>query len=494
MSNKGLVLGVYQGDNEDVVLTRATKGFNSTKADLTNLINVSGLAAKAKTGACRVFYGVDPEYSAVAVVCLGKQDAGYNEQEELNEARENVRVAVASAMKKITESGVKSVHIEPCGDAEAAAEAATMVLDIYDDLMTGDKRKKAPTVFCYTAHCQDAASVEASWQRGVILAEGQNLARRLKEAPANVMTPTKFCQIAQETAGKIPGISVSVHDKAWAEAKGMGCFLSVARGSDEPLRFLEVTYSGGKQGDAPFALVGKGITFDTGGISLKGPPKMDEMRADMGGGACTLASIYTAARLQLPINIKAFVPLTENMPSAHATKPGDVFTSMSGKTVQVDNTDAEGRLVLCDALTYAQTFQPSGIIDMATLTGAMGVALGSAATGVYSNSRALFDIIHKAGTQTGDRMWRMPLFNHYTASMTDAPLADLNNLSSVKPAGGSCTAAAFLREFVTHDKWMHLDIAGVMMNKSEVSYIPKGMSGRPTRTIVEFLNLLSKQQ
>jgi len=240
--------------------------------------------------------------------------------------------------------------------------------------------------------------------------------------------------------------------------------------------------------------VGKGITFDSGGISIKPSANMDEMRADMGGAACVLSAVYTAARLKLPVNIIALMPLCENMPSGRATKPGDVHTAMNGKTIQIDNTDAEGRLILSDALCYAETFQPHGIIDMATLTGAMMVALGSSATGVFTNSKVFWEAMHQAGGRTGDRVWRMPLFKHYTKQVTECHLADVNNIGTSGRYGGACTAAAFLKEFVKNENWMHMDIAGVMSNSSDVPYLGKGMSGRPTRTVAEFLSIIQKKR
>lgn len=491
---KGLVLGCYEVDEDKgtVKLSKIAEKFSGKADGLSNLISVSGLGKK-KSGNVRVFYGLNADYPSIAVTKIGKVGVGYNEQEEIEEGRENIRNAVAAGVKTLTESGVKTIEVDPCGDAEAAAEAATMCVDYYEDLKSEENHKNKPkSISAFTAFADDPSSVNQSWQRGVILAEGQNLARKLMEAPANHMTPTHFANIAQEKLGSLPKVKVTVREKEWAEQMKMGAYLSVARGSDVPPKFVEVEYKGGKEGDAPFALVGKGITFDTGGISLKPPTAMDEMRSDMGGGACVLASLYTAARLQLPINLMGFIPLCENMPSGHATKPGDVVTSMSGKTIQIDNTDAEGRLILCDALHYAQTFNPSGIIDMATLTGAMKVSLGAVVTGVFTNSTEMYNLMHKAGTRTGDRVWRLPLMKHYGKQMkNNSVTADINNISGSRE-GGSCTAAAFLKEFVTHDKWMHIDTAGVMITKSDIPYLPKGMSGRPTRTVVEFLNLLSK--
>jgi len=489
---QGLVLGVYEGEGEGTVtFTKATTSFQSSKASqLTDLIKQSGLADKK--GKVRVFYGLDSEFGSVAVVSLGKQGAGYNAAEEVEEGKENVRIAVAAGVKQLQDAGVTAVSVDPCGDPEAAAEGACLSVYAYDELKAADKRKTPPEIQCYTAATDDANSVSTAFERGRVLAESQNYARRLMESPANVMTPTRFCQLAQEYLGPLANVRLDVRERAWAEEMKMGSYLSVANGSDEPPKFLEVTYSGGNAGDAPLAIVGKGITFDSGGISLKPSAAMDEMRADMGGAACSIASIYAAARLQLPINIKGFMPLTENMPNGRATKPGDVVTAMNGKTIQVDNTDAEGRLVLCDAICYAETFQPRGILDMATLTGAIGIALGSACSGAFTNSDLFWATMQKAGQVSGDRVWRMPLFKHYTKKMQDAsPLADLNNTAG-RP-GGACNAAAFLKEFVTNEHWMHLDIAGVMKNTGEVPYLSKGMAGRPTRTIVEFINQMSKQ-
>ena len=355
----------------------------------------------------------------------------------------------------------------------------------YYDELKSEKYKK-PKLSVSLANVSNDTGLQAKWNRGVILADGQNLARRLMETPANLMTPTIFTETVSKIAEPL-GIKVVIRDREWAQSKNMGSFLSVAQGSDQPPKFLELHYNGDpKNGSKPLALVGKGITFDSGGISLKPSAKMDQMRADMGGAANVVAAIITLATLKAKVNVVGFTPLTENLPSGKATKPGDVFTASNGKTVQVDNTDAEGRLVLADALHYAHEFDPRAIVDLATLTGAMRVALGSAATGVFSNTTEYFKIMESAGVLTGDRVWRMPLFADYTKQTTDGPLADLNNIGSKSPAGGACTAAAFLKEFVTHPNWMHMDIAGVMSVTDEIPYLCKGMAGRPLRTLVNF--------
>lgn len=306
------------------------------------------------------------------------------------------------------------------------------------------------------------------------------------DTPANLMTPTIFAETV--SARCVPlGVKAEAHDREWAAAKKMGSYLSVARGSEEPPVFLELTYNGAGAAQ-PVCLVGKGITFDSGGISLKGGSKMDEMRADMGGAACVAATIAALAELKVPVNVKAFIPLAENMPSGRATKPGDVVYAMNGKSICVDNTDAEGRLILCDAITYAQEFKPKWVLDIATLTGAVRVALGDCAAAAFTNNQALWNHIHLAGSESGDRVWRMPLFKHYMSQMTDHNGHDINNLGKGTGAG-SCTAAAFLLDFVAKDMpWVHVDMAGIMCNSTDQSYTnSKGMSGRPMRTLFEFV-------
>uniref|UniRef100_A0A8C5GW97 Cytosol aminopeptidase n=1 Tax=Gouania willdenowi TaxID=441366 RepID=A0A8C5GW97_GOUWI len=420
------------------------------------------------------------DFPCVAVVGLGKNTAGVCGAENWDSSKENVRHAVSAGCRLLQDLEVSHVEVDSCGDAQSAAEGAVLGLFHYDQL----KSKKKPKVTTQLHGSNDTVK----WEKGVTYAEGQNLARLLMEAPANHITPTAFANtIEEKLAPHGDRVSVVKRSKAWMEEQQMGAFLSVTRGSDEPPVFLELHYNGLPGGNQPpLLLVGKGVTFDSGGISLKPSASMDAMRADMGGAATVCASIVTAAALKLPVNIIGLTPLCENMPSGKATKPGDVVTAKNGKTIQVDNTDAEGRLILADALCYGHVFNPRAIVNVATLTGAMDVALGSAATGVFTNSDWLWEKLQKASVVTGDRVWRMPLFEHYTRQVTDSQLADLNNIGKYSRSGGACTAAAFLKEFVTSTHWAHLDIAGVMSNKDEVPYLRKGMSGRPTRTLVEF--------
>ena len=437
-----------------------------------------GPLGKGKT---RVLYDVSATYPIVSVVGLGPVDAGFNELEEVDEKRENIRAAVASGARTLRDLGadLDEILVDDCQDAEAAAEGGHLALHVYDELKSENLKKRRVKLSLLN---EEAAT---AWQRGVVLATGQNLARRLMETPANKMTPTIFANTVKELAEPL-GVEVKIMQRPEIEALKMGSFLSVANGSDEPPIFLELKYN--KAPDAkPLALVGKGITFDSGGISLKPSSNMDKMRADMGGAANVVSAIITLATLKAPVNVVGVAALTENLPSGKATKPGDVVIAMNGKSIQVDNTDAEGRLVLADALHYVHRYEPQAIVDLATLTGAMNVALGSGATGVFSTSAHYWKLLHDSGIKTGDRVWRFPLFNHYTKQTTDSQLADLQNIGKHAGQGGACIAAAFLREFVTNPNWLHLDIAGTMENKDEVSYLGKGMAGRPLRTLVNFV-------
>nr|XP_028599674.1 cytosol aminopeptidase isoform X1 [Podarcis muralis] len=485
---QGLVLGVFVGKKEEgpVQFTEAGDAFDKVvSGKLRELLAISG--PPLKKGKTRIFHGLHQDFSSVVVVGLGKKAVGVNDQENWNEDKENIRAAVAAGCRQVQDLEVPCVEVDPCGDAQAAAEGAALGLYEYDEL----KQKKKPVVDVQL-HGSDGAE---AWRKGLIYAKGQNLARSLMEGPANHITPTRFAEIIEKKLKSVSrDATVHVRDKSWIEAKEMGSFLSVAKGSDEPPVFLELHYKGScDASEPPVVFVGKGITFDSGGISIKPSANMDAMRADMGGAATICSAIVTAAELKLPINLIGLTPLCENMPSGKANKPGDVVKAMNGKTIQVDNTDAEGRLVLADALCYAHSFNPRAIVDAATLTGAMDIALGSAATGVFTNSHQLWNYLYEASILTGDRVWRMPLFEHYTKQMTDCQLADINNLGKYR-SGGACTAAAFLKEFVTAPHWAHLDIAGVMGNKDEIPYLRKGMAGRPTRTLVEFIARLSQDK
>ncbi|MDB2646531.1 leucyl aminopeptidase [Pseudomonadales bacterium] len=329
------------------------------------------------------------------------------------------------------------------------------------------------------APAKNTPSVQRTITLGNALDAGMALTKDLGNEPPNVCTPLYLLAEARKMA-RNPKVKVSHLDEKKMLSMGMGAFMAVSQGSDNPGRMIIINYSGGPKNEAPIALVGKGITFDTGGISLKPPPTMDEMKYDMGGAAAVLGATKAAIEAKLPINLLTIVAAAENMPSGGATRPGDIVTTSSGKTVEILNTDAEGRLVLCDALTHAQTFKPRTIIDVATLTGACIMALGSHASGLFANDDALADDLLEAGQDTGDRNWRLPLWDDYQAGL-NSNFADMANVGG--RGAGSVTAACFLARFVDDTPWAHLDIAGSAFHGGA----NKGSSGRPVPMLFKYL-------
>jgi leucyl aminopeptidase len=285
---------------------------------------------------------------------------------------------------------------------------------------------------------------------------------------------------AQGLAKEFPSIKTKILDEKGIKALKMGAFLAVTQGSDQPPRLIACEYHGAKKGAAPVCLIGKGITFDSGGISLKDPPAMDEMKFDMSGGAAVLGAMRAVAELQLPINLVVIVATCENMPSGGAVKPADIVTTMSGQTVEVLNTDAEGRLILCDAITYSRRFKPAAVVDVATLTGACIVALGNHFSGLMSNDEALADELESAGVRADDRAWRLPIGEEYVDQLK-SNFADIANVGGRE--GGACTAASFLSKFAKDLQWAHLDVAGTAW----LSGAQKGSTGRPVPLLVDFL-------
>jgi len=309
--------------------------------------------------------------------------------------------------------------------------------------------------------------------------QGVNTARNLANLPGNICTPNYLASEARKLAKGQAKLTTRILDEKKMRELGMGSLLSVSAGSDEPARLIIMEYKGGKAADQPYVLVGKGITFDTGGISLKPGAKMDEMKFDMGGAASVFGTMQAVADMGLRLNVVAIVAAAENMPSGGATKPGDVVTSMSGTTIEVLNTDAEGRLVLCDALTYVERYKPRAVIDIATLTGACVVALGAHASALYANKDELADQLLAAGVSSHDRAWRMPLWDDYQKQL-NSNFADVANIGG--PGGGSITAACFLSRFAEKYDWAHLDIAGSAWDSA-----PKGATGRPVALLTQYL-------
>ena len=321
---------------------------------------------------------------------------------------------------------------------------------------------------------------ESALSRGVALAKGVKLTRDLANRPANACTPTYLAEQAEELGNEFPSVEVTVVEEQEMEELGMNSLLSVSQGSAQPAKLVIFRYQGAGNGSKPVVLVGKGVTFDTGGISIKPSSAMDEMKFDMCGAASVFGAVAAVAGMELPINLVGVTPAVENMPSGTATKPGDIFTSMSGQTIEVLNTDAEGRLILCDALTYSERFEPAAVIDIATLTGACVVALGKHATGLLSNHEPLAADLLQAGLTAGDRAWQLPLWDEYEKQL-ESPFADMANIGGRE--AGTITAACFLAKFTKKFRWAHLDIAGTAW----VSGKNKCATGRPVPLLVQYL-------
>ncbi len=461
----GIVIGVYEDFStiRDVI-------------DLKPYLQIGKF--KGKQGGKRLLFNVTGvKTPMVAAVGLGSKDKA---------DEESVRIAAATGVKLLRDNGAKRVGIASLGSAKATAEGVFLGLYRFDELKTLDADKR-PTIeeLIFTGTEEEARE----WLIGKTIAECQNFARRMGELPSNIATPTYFVEQTKKAFDGLDNVKIHDYDEKWAEKQKMGAFLSVAKGSDEPAKFLVIEYKGGNDGEKPLAIVGKGITFDTGGISLKPSQGMGAMRGDCSGAAATIATLLGIAKLGLKINAVGVAPLTENMPGGHATKPSDVVYASNGKSIEIDNTDAEGRLILSDALVYTEkTYDPHTIIDIATLTGAMMIALGSHYIGTFTPSDDLWKELEEAGNTTGEKFWRMPLDKKYKKQI-ESQLADIKNTGG-RPAG-SITAAMFLKEFIGRDRWAHLDIAGVAWAEAEEGYKPKGNVGAPVRALIHLASKYS---
>ena len=325
-----------------------------------------------------------------------------------------------------------------------------------------------------------AKTTQQEIDRGAAIARGINAARNLGDLPGNVCTPSYLAKQAKGLAKTYDAISCNVLSEKEMASLGMHSLLSVSAGSAEPAKLVVLSYQGGNKSDKPTVLVGKGVTFDSGGISLKPGAGMDEMKYDMCGAASVIGTFTALAEMALPINVTGIIPAVENMPSSTATKPGDIVKSMSGQTIEILNTDAEGRLILCDALTYAARFKPDAVIDIATLTGACVIALGNHASGLFSNCDELADELLTAGQTANDRAWQMPIWTEYDQQLK-SNFADMANIGGRN--AGSVTAACFLSRFTKDYRWAHLDIAGTAW----LSGARKSATGRPVSLLMEYL-------
>ena len=419
----------------------------------------------------------------VVVLGLGKRESfTTNTVREVTAASSRYlrKLGVTKAATIAHGAGIGGLDPAECG--QAIGEGAILGLYRFKTYLTRgeEDRSELTELQIVEKTAKNASLLRKGIEKGRILAEAVLLARDMVNEPPNVMTPTRMAEIASQMAAE-QGLDVKVLEKDQMEELGMGALLGVARGSVQPPKLIMLSYKGAPDSEENLGIVGKGITFDTGGISLKPPAGMEDMKGDMAGGASVIASMKAIAQLKPRINVTGIIGATENMPGGNAQRPGDVVRSMSGKTIEIINTDAEGRLVLADALYYARQQGVTRIVDIATLTGAMVVALGHAASGLMGNNQELADQVISVGNDSGERMWQLPMYDDYKEEIK-SNVADVKN-SGGRPAG-SISAAQFLSEFVDDTPWAHLDIAGTYLSKSEKGYLVRGGTGVPTRTLV----------
>jgi leucyl aminopeptidase len=423
--------------------------------------------------------------------------AGLGKQAELSTNK--VRGAVAETCRWLRQKSIANIatiaqgaginDISPKDSAQAVTEGALLGLYLFRKHMTreDDKLGEIKQLLIFGSD-ETKLHLEEGSNKGKVLAEATNLARDMVNEPANYMTPKHMAETATKLAESYK-FEVSILEREQMAELGMGALLGVAQGSQQPPKFIVLHYKGGDSPETNVVLVGKGITFDSGGISIKPSEKLGEMKGDMAGGAAVLGALAAIAQLKPKINVTAIVPATENLPDGNALKPGDILTAMSGKTIEIVSTDAEGRLILADALGYAKKLGAKLIVDVATLTGSCRVALGDVCTGAFGNNQELVDKVIAAGTEAGELIWQMPMYDEYK-EQNKSDVADIKNVGG--RLGGAITAAKFLAEFADDTPWIHLDIAGTSLSEKERAYQVKGATGVPVRTLVNLVLSLAK--
>lgn len=470
-----LVLGLFKDDTGNALLTALDEKTNGRVSRLIAAGDINTDTAKTTW-----ILGGEGPFERMLCIGLGKKD-GFSP--------ENYRKAAKAMAATLTASPVtKAITALPAPDNQPYASAAieTLVQAIsaacYRSDLMKSKRKEEAKLAELRIHAPELPKKQAAalLTQAEAIASGITLTKDLGNLPGNVCTPKYLTKQAKKLAKSTPALSVEILGEKEMKKLGMGSFLSVSAGSEEEGQLIVLRYKGTEAESRPHVLVGKGITFDTGGISLKPGEAMDEMKYDMCGAASVFGTLKALAEMQAPIHVIGVIAAAENMPSGRATKPGDIVTSLSGQTIEILNTDAEGRLVLCDALTYAERFEPQTIVDIATLTGACIIALGHQASGLLANNDELANHLLTAGQQTGDRCWQLPLWEEYNTQL-DSNFADMQNIGG-RPAG-TITAACFLSRFTQKMKWAHLDIAGTAW----LSGKEKGATGRPVPLLTRYL-------
>ncbi len=470
-----VIVGVFEGQK----LTDSAKSIDLLANKALSAVLKNG-DMEGKLNSTLVLHNI-PEITPkrVLLVGLGKP-AEFTEKQY----RQAVRAAIKALPKGVADASVylPEIAINNASIASKVSHLVEVTMDATYQVNAIKSKKPEPKVLTKIAiHVEkaDNQQAEVALKQGLAISAGVGLAKDLGNLPPNICTPTYLGEQAKKLA-KQYGFKVEVLEKKEIEKLGMGSFLGVAQGSVEPPRFIVLQHLKGKKTQKPTVLVGKGITFDTGGISLKPGSEMDEMKYDMCGAASVLGTFKAIGEMDLAINAVGLIATCENMPDAGAIKPGDILTSMSGQTIEVLNTDAEGRLILCDALTYAERFEPAAVVDIATLTGACVIALGHHASAVFSNNDALAHELLAAGETSHDRAWHMPMWDDYQNQL-DSNFADMANIGG--RAGGSITAACFLSRYAKKYDWAHLDIAGTAWKSGK----EKGGTGRPVPLLTTFL-------
>jgi leucyl aminopeptidase len=477
-----LVVPVFEGDTVDGAAAALDQALGGAIAAVRGRGDLAG-----KEGETVVLYPPAGSANAerVLLVGIGKADGV---------TAEKLRRAGGTAAKQAAKLRAASAAFALPGTAVAAGDAARAVAEgavlgayTFIELKAAPADKPAPVALAdlrlVVAGDGDRAAAEEGARVGDVVGRAANLARNLGNLPGNVATPSHLASVAVEIGGRF-GMKVTVLGPAEMEAEGMGALLAVARGSDEEPRLMVLEHRGGAEGEKPLVLVGKGLTFDAGGISIKPAAGMEEMKFDMCGGAAVLGAMQAIGELGVKANVVGIVPSSENLLGGRAMKPGDIVRAASGKTIEVVNTDAEGRLILADALHYAKRFDPAAVVDAATLTGACVVALGHQASAVMGSDDALVEALRRAGDRSGERCWPLPMYDEYREQIR-SDYADIKN-SGGRPAG-AISAGWFLREFVDGFPWAHLDVAGTAYGDGKLAYLSKGSTGAPTRLFVEWV-------
>jgi leucyl aminopeptidase len=472
------IVGLY---DSGTLTTAAAQLDDALGGRLTRLIRRGDVRGKPGETALLDAEGIGCQ--RVLVVGLGRK-----ERFRAKQYRKSVQTATSLLARTNARDAVSYLSTEPIDDTDAYYRARLALEGVGHALYRVPAIRRArpprpPALRSFgvaLATRGELTEAKRGLAHGDALIAGMGLTRNLANLPANVCTPSYLANAARQLGREHATFSTQVLGEPEMRRLKMGSLLSVTAGTDEPARLIVVRYRGGARGAAPIVLVGKGVTFDSGGISLKPPPAMDEMKFDMTGAASVLGAIKAAAEIGLPVNIVGVIPAVENLPSGRATKPGDVVRSMSGQTIEILNTDAEGRLILCDAITYARRFKPAIVLDIATLTGACVVALGAFYAAVMSNDDELAAEITAAGSRAEDRVWQMPLAEEYEEQLK-SNFADFANTAGRE--GGAITAACFLAKFTEGLRWAHLDIAGV----AYLGGSQKGSTGRPVPMLVDFL-------